>query len=128
VGFPQEELAWLERDLSANTEPVTVVTFHRPFGYPLADVLGDDETPASRRTNEAFRAILKRSPVTRIYTAHLHTHVSYFLDDTPVEISGGGGDPAQAVLGGPSANFFHAVLVTVRGSQLTSRVVTLPAP
>lgn len=127
IGFSKEELAWLDKDLTANTKGITILTFHRPFGFPLADLLGDDETPTSRRSNDAFRVILAKHPVTRIYTAHLHTHATYSLDSVPVEISGGGGDPAQAILGGPDHNFFHAIMVTAREKEITSEVVPLAA-
>jgi predicted phosphodiesterase len=127
VGFSSAQLEWLERDLAANTKGVTIIAFHRPFGFPLAELLGDDETPASRRSNDAFRAVIAKYPVTRIFTAHIHTHATYSLDSVPVEISGGGGDPAQSSLGGPENSYFHAIIGAAGEKELKSEVIPLSA-
>ena len=101
IGFPKDELDWLEKDLSANTKGVTILAFHRPFGFPLADLLGDDEIN-SRRSNDAFRVILRQHTVTRIY---LHTPRELCVGRRARGNLRGGGDPAQAILGGPDHNF-----------------------
>lgn len=130
-GFSAQELSWLEQDLAANQKPVTFVFFHRPFGLPFTEVTGDDETPASRKTNVQLLAILRRYPPTHVYVGHLHTYLPYRLDlgdgrSVPATVSGGGGDPAQAALGGPSHNFFHSLSVTVTGTRVEERVIAAP--
>lgn len=136
VGFDAEQLDWLEQNLTTNRQPQTLIFFHRPFGLPLAEVTGDDETPASRRTNRRLLEILAAHPPAHVYAAHLHTYLPYSLDTgvrrgtetvkIPATISGGGGDPAQGVLGGPDKSFFHALELRVTASGVTERVI--PAP
>lgn len=130
VGFPAASLDWLARDLAAHRGQLTVIAYHRPFDLPLATLLGDDETSASRKTNERFLSILQSSPdVKEVFTAHLHTYLPYTLGGVPAVVSGGGGVPAQSVLGGPPNNFFHYLIVTVRGQnfQIEVRRVQLTA-
>jgi hypothetical protein len=136
VGFDAAQLEWLEQDLAENTKPVTLVFFHRPFGLPFADVTGDDETVASRRTNQQLLDILAAYRITHVYAAHVHAYLPYTLDTQvrgegstvkiPATVSGGGGDPAQAALGGPSRNFFHALELTVTETGVTEKVLPTP--
>lgn len=136
VGFDAAQLEWLEQDLAKNAKPVTLVFFHRPFGLPFADVTGDDETAASRRTNQQLLNILAAHRITHVYAAHVHAYLPYTLDTNvrsegttvkiPATVSGGGGDPAQKALGGSSRNFFHALELTVTETGVTEKV--LPAP
>lgn len=118
VGFPKEELDWLERDLSAHENSVNIIAYHRPFGLPLAALLGDDETAASAKTNERLTALIRQHNVKQVFTAHLHTYLPYTLAGVPAVVSGGGGDPAQFVLGGAKNNYFHYLDVTVTGPAI----------
>lgn len=122
VGFPAESLRWLADDLAANRDKTIIIAYHRPFDLPLGQVIGDDETAASRATNSEFKKIIAGYPVKYIFTSHLHTYLPYTVDDIPAIVSGGGGDPAQTVLGGPSANLFHYLLVTVQGDDVSIQV------
>lgn len=119
VGFPNAELDWLEQDLAAHAHSVNIIAYHRPFDLPLAAVFGDDETATSSTSNTRFKAIISQANVKQILTAHLHTYLPYEVAGVPVVISGGGGDPAQVVLGGPTNNYFHYLDITVRGSDVT---------
>lgn len=123
VGFPDAELRWLERDLGDHRRPPTFLFYHRPFGLPLEGLFGDDETPASRATNERFRGILRRSRPTMLFTGHVHAYLPYTLEGVSAYGTGGGGDPAQQLLGGASSSFFHGLLITVRGGQPGVRVL-----
>ncbi len=118
VGFSSDQLDWLETELAKPHAGPTILAYHRPFDLPLADVLGDDETAASRATNQRLVAILQTHPVDYIFTGHLHTYLEYTVAGIPAVVSGGGGDPAQAVLGGPKNNLFHYLIVTVTGQNL----------
>lgn len=113
VGFPAAELEWLEQDLTANSAKTTFLFYHRPFGLPLEGLFGDDETPASRKTNERFKAIVRRFQPTAIFSGHVHTYLPYTLEGVSAFVTGGGGDPAQTLLGGASSSFFHGLLVTL---------------
>ncbi len=118
VGFPSASLTWLEGDLADHQHQTIIVAYHRPFDLPLSALLGDDETTASRKSNDRLRTLLERYHVRYILTAHLHTYLAYSVGDIPAVVSGGGGGQAQDILGGPSHNFFHYLIVTVRGTHV----------
>lgn len=118
VGFPNASLDWLETDLAAHREKTIVIAYHRPFDLPLGQVVGDDETAASRVTNRRFKKIISSYSIKYIFTGHLHTYLPYTVNDIPAVVSGGGGDPAQTVLGGPKNNLFHYLIVTVQGGDV----------
>lgn len=125
IGFPSDELDWLEADLATHRDHTVVIAYHRPFDLPLAAILGDDETSVSGRSNERFKSIISQENVKQILTAHLHTYLPYTVADIPAVISGGGGDPAQTVLGGAKNNYFHYLDVTVKGSDVDISVVPI---
>jgi len=135
VGFPKEELDWLEQDLQGRPEgATTILAYHRPFAYPLANILGDDETSASRKTNERFLAILTAQPVDYIFTGHIHTAIEYVMvlerdvhdrvvQSVPVTVSGGGGQPIQSAFGGLLKEKFHALKVRVEGKDIQTHFI-----
>ncbi len=123
VGFPDKELTWLESTLQSNRSRFTFLFYHRPFGLPLEGLFGDDETPASRKTNSTFRGLLRADPPTMIFTAHVHLYLPYALENIPAYVTGGGGDPTQTLLGGTKSSFFHGLLVTVRDDGPTVEVI-----
>ena len=138
IGFPADELAWLERDLAdwqtrRLADSLTILAYHRPFAYPLADFFGDDETRASRGTNERFLAILAKFPVQHIFTGHIHTAMDFTMvtqtdatnratQTVPVTISGGGGQPIQSAFGGLVKENFHWLKVTVMGTEISAEI------
>lgn len=125
VGFPKEELAWLRKDLAAANGRPTLLFYHRPFGLPFEKVFGDDETPASRKTNDAFRTIVRQFKPRLIFTGHVHIYLPYTLEGVEAYVTGGGGDPTQTILGGTSASFFHGLLVTEKPDGPTVSVLRL---
>ncbi len=138
VGFPAAELAWLQADLAdlqtrKVADQVTILAYHRPFAYPLASILGDDETRASRASNDAFLAILAQYPVDQIFAGHVHTAIDYTMvtardatnkatQTVPVTVSGGGGGEVQSAFGGLITKNFHWLKVTVTGSEIKSEI------
>lgn len=114
VGFPPDCLDWLSTDLATHQDQSVIIAYHRPFDLPLGQVVGDDETAASRVTNRRFKSIIAAYPIKYLFSAHLHTYLPYTLDGIPAVVSGGGGDPAQTVLGGPSNSLFHYLIVTIQ--------------
>lgn len=136
VGFTDETLAWLETDLKdwdkrKPTDGVTLIAYHRPFAYPLADILGDDETRTSRASNERFLGVLAQHEVAHIFTGHVHTAITYAMvaarDNAnkpirtiPVTVSGGGGQPIQTAFGALLQTEFHALVVTVTEGEVTT--------
>ncbi len=130
VGFPLAELEWLEQDLRAHNTTVNLIAYHRPFDLPLANLLGDDETKASTISNERLKTILAGQNVQYIFTSHLHTYLPYSVAGIPAVVTGGGGDPAQIVLGGAKNNYFHYLEVTIKGNTVDVNPirVTLRSP
>lgn len=119
VGFSDATLRWLTDDLKKNNTKTIVIAYHRPFDLPLSAVTGDDETATSRASNEQFFQIIQPYNISFILTGHVHTFLQYTVGDIPAVVSGGGGDPAQTILGGPAANYFHYLVVTISGSAVT---------
>lgn len=127
IGFPAADLVWLKKDLAAHPDTVNLIAYHRPFDLPFASLLGDDETAASRKTDEVFTSIVSPANTAYIFTAHLHTYLPYAVNGIPAVVTGGGGDPAQIVLGGSKNNLFHYLIVTVKGGKVTTEVRRITA-
>lgn len=125
VGFSQATLDWLAGDLAKYRDKTIILAYHRPFDLPFAAVTGDDETPASRASNKKFTDLISQYNIAYIFNAHIHTYLQYSVGPVPAVISGGGGDPAQSVLGGPGANYFHYLVVTVTVQRVTIEVKRL---
>ena len=139
IGFEDAELSWLENDLTdyANNKTdnsLLIIAYHRPFNYPLASILGDDETKTSRASNEKFLKILEKFPPDQIFTGHIHSYADYAmplakdtegktLKSAPVTITGGGGQPPQSALGGLLKPKYHFLKVTVKGKKITTEIV-----
>lgn len=135
VGFTAEELDWLEQDLaSVSVDKTIILAYHRPFNYPLASIVGDDETTTSRKTNERFLNIIKRYPIAHIFTGHIHTSLDYTMalakdangnitKSVPVTISGGGGQPPQSGFGGLLPEKFHALKVTIQEQKVKTNFI-----
>lgn len=140
IGFPEAELDWLAQDLAdwqarKPADGMTVLAYHRPFAYPLANLLGDDETRTSRASNERFLKILAQHTVDHIFTGHIHTALDYPMvisrdandrvaKSVPVTVSGGGGQPIQTAFGGLLKEKFHALKVSTQAGELTTTVLT----
>lgn len=122
VGFPAASLDWLEQDLAKHADQQIIIAYHRSFHLPFESFVGDDETRASRLTNDRMVAIAKQFGVDQILTGHVHTYLPYQIEEIPAAVSGGGGDTAQALLGGSDNNFFHYLLVTVTADRISIEV------
>ncbi|MDP2790078.1 MAG: metallophosphoesterase [bacterium] len=144
VGFTSSELDWLKKDLADSpsrrlADSVTILAYHRPFAYPLAELFGDDETRTSRKTNDRFLAILAQNPVQQVFTGHIHTAFDFAMvtqsdatnravQTVPVTISGGGGQPIQSAFGGLVKENFHWLKVTVTGQEIQTELKPSRAP
>ncbi|MFA6512318.1 MAG: metallophosphoesterase [Patescibacteria group bacterium] len=125
VGFPDDELTWLEKEIAQSTAKHKVLFYHRPVALPIEELFGDDETTASRASNDAFRNILKQYNIARIFNGHVHTYFPYTLDDIPVTVSGGGGALPQSILGGEAAAFYHFLIVRITADSITQELVPI---
>jgi len=127
VGFSDTELDWLEKDLQSANGKKIILAYHRPFNYPLAATLGDDETKTSRASNEIFQTIISKYDITAIFNGHIHTYLEFpFIihDNTntnhsiPDYISGGGGQPPQDIFASIFSADYHWLKVTVNDDGL----------
>lgn len=125
VGFDVAQLAWLKEDLVSKKQPYLFLLYHRPVNVPFSEYTGDDETPASRASNEQFLSIIKNVSVTRIFNGHVHLYFPYHLGSIPVRITGGGGAPPQSFLGGESSAFYHYIKVTITEDDISEEVIPL---
>lgn len=125
VGFSAETLRWLEQELSEHPDARYLLVFHRPFNLPLGALIGDDETPASRRSNETFLSLISRADVRAIFTGHLHLYLPYMLLNVPIYVTGGGGGEPQVALGGLGRQDNHFLLVRMVDGQPNIEVVPL---
>jgi len=128
VGFSDSELSWLEKDLQQAEDKHIILAYHRPFNYPLAATIGDDETSASRASNEKFSSIIGQHNIMAIFNGHIHTYLEFpfiIKDDTnsnrsiPDYISGGGGQPPQDIFATIFSADYHWLKVTVKDGNLS---------
>lgn len=126
IGFSDEELEWLKRDLGENKQDYTFLFFHRPLDVPGQELIGDDETTTSRIQNEKFKELLNNYGIDHIFNGHVHSTLSYTLNTIPVTITGGGGALPQAILGGADAAFYHYYIVKVFEAKSTTTAAQLP--
>ncbi|MFH1426226.1 MAG: metallophosphoesterase [Candidatus Kerfeldbacteria bacterium] len=124
-GFYDEELEWLREDLDNNTQEHTFLFYHRPIDLPGEEWFGDDETTYSRGQNKKFIELISNYEINRIFNGHLHTTLSYAINNIPVTISGGGGGKPQKLFGGEKAAVYHfyIVHVPVDGSRPAIEIV-----
>lgn len=119
IGFSDEELIWLEANLTANYQPVVLLFMHRPVNVPFEAVVGTDETKLSRANNKKFVALIKRFEVDHIFTGHLETFLEYSLDGVPVTVSGGAHNrPDQTGFGVSLPSTPHYLLITIDGETV----------
>lgn len=119
IGFSDEELAWLKEDLDASRDSLNFLFFHRPLDVPGQAFFGDDETPNSRTQNKTFKTLISNYAIAHIFNGHIHTALSYDLNEISVTVTGGGGAAPQAILGGEEAALYHYELVTVNENETT---------
>lgn len=126
-GFSEATLQFLKDDLAAHPQARYIMVFHRPFGLPLSAILGDDETNASRATNEKFLTAIDGADIETIFTGHLHIYLPYSLAGFRSFVTGGGGGEAQAALGPLGDQSKHFLMVQAdRSGSLRVDVEKLP--
>lgn len=125
VGFDDEQLTWLTDDLVHNTQPHTLLFYHRPFDLPFSDFFYDDETAVSRASNEKFLEIISGHTIDAIFTGHVHTYLPYRMQDIPVTVTGGGGAAPQDFIGGDAVKLYHSMKVTVTEDGIQTKFVPI---
>jgi len=128
VGFSDEDLNWLDQDLNEHADKDIILAYHRPFNYPLANTLGDDETTASDKSNEEFQYVIAKYNILAIFNGHIHTYLEFpfIVRDSngtstsiPDYISGGGGQSPQDIFGSLFSSDYHWLKVTIQNGALT---------
>lgn len=125
VGFSPATLAWLAQDIADHPAAQYIIAYHRPFNLPLAAIVGDDETPASRAANKRFLEIIGLASVKAIFTGHLHIYFPYTMNGIPVYVTSGGGGEAQTALGPLGNQPPHFLLVKTNNGNLNVEVIRL---
>lgn len=119
-GLRNQEIDWLEADLSSTDQPLKVVFLHHPPFDP------DGTDHIMLHGNEKFMALVEEYDVSHVFTGHIHAYVEGLRNDVRYIITGGGGAPLY-ITGHPNA-FYHYVRVTVSGANVITEVVKINAP
>lgn len=126
VGFSEEELVWLNADLVANIQPHVLLFMHRPIQVPFENVLGTDETKASRASTDRFLGLIKKYSITHIFTGHLETFLEYELEGIPVTVTGGAHDREDKTgFGVTLPSEPHYTLITISNEKVKVEKVPL---
>ncbi len=122
TGCPQDELDWLQQDLSATAGKIVIAFAHVPPGAP---VTMDDVEATQRETDSAhgMLALLRNAGTTVVYSGHLHAYMLYSDGPPRIIVTGGAGAPLH--LSEPSGGYYHFLRVTVNGDQVSEEIIRL---
>lgn len=107
--FTDEELDWLEEDLSQTDKDFVFVLMHVPVKLPMADSILGEPSAQAKQQNDRFQEIITEYDVDQIYTGHFHGYLNYEIENIPVTVTGGAGSSPQFGF----EEDYHYVLVTV---------------
>lgn len=116
VGFSQEQLEWLEKDLiAANGAKRTIlVGMHKGLaGNPVTKHAMDEDKGAAVHSSDAALALFKKYGVAMVFVSHSHMYASYNQDGVEVRLTGGLGAPLVQGLAPGDGGFHHFLLVDV---------------
>jgi predicted phosphodiesterase len=125
VGFSSSTLSWLKNELKQHPQSRYILAFHRPFNLPLMQFTGDDETAASRASNNKFLSLLDQSRIAAIFTGHLHLYLPYQINHIPAYVTGGGGGAQQHALDALAPQGQHYLLVHLNNGNLDVEVIPM---
>lgn len=123
--FSEDELAWLEKDLSSNPKQLKFVFLHSPPRCPFVDPsqLGF-KGPNSEERIDKFLSIIKKYKIDQIYAAHIHNLLNYKISGIPITVTGGAGGPLYHIpLIGKDT--YHFLEIEVSGSNFKQKVIEL---
>lgn len=125
-GLSEEQLIWLEKDLSKNySKQQKIVFMHRPPEAPFSEPmdLGFKGTLSEMRIKKLID-ILKKYKVNHIFTGHLHNFAEYSISGIPITITGGAGGPIYP-LPFIGKNKHHFLIVEIKGDDLNYKIIEL---
>lgn len=114
-----QQLAWLEKDLSANTQPYTLVMSHDP-AYPFGPHKGSS-LDAYKGERDTFWNLLKKYKVNAFICGHEHFYVRTQHEGITQIIAGASG--SSLYLGYGAGEFQMYMLLTVTANGLNAKVV-----
>jgi acid phosphatase type 7 len=120
-GSPEEQKAWLERDLRETRRPWKIAYFHRP-------IYSSSKHGSDERIREDLEPILIRHEVDLVFSGHDHAYERTVpIGGVTYVVSGGGGKglyPAgRSEWTAFSKSTHHAVLVRIDGKRLSLEAV-----
>ena len=132
-----DQLAWLEKDLSANTKENTFVFFHEP-AYPMSYKIGQSLDVFQDKRN-ALWTILDKYNVTAVFNGHEHifSRQSIEADDFPGAqnvinqfiVGNTDADERVDVNIGSQVDYYHKghdfAMVEVNGKEITVKLFTV---
>lgn len=136
-----DQIEWLDRVL--DTPKRTVIVTHippqylkkrldRPRKLPRVASASGDETPDDwyhlgyfKTGSEAFRAVVEKRRVERVYIGHIHSLASSQINGVKYVISGGSGSALYRFPGIPGEKIAHYILVTATPHGLIEEVRNL---
>ncbi len=120
-GNPEEQKAWLERDLRETHQPWKIVYFHRP-------IYSSSKHGSDERIREDLEPVLIRQGVDLVFSGHDHAYErTRPISGVTYVLSGGGGKglyPAgRSEWTAFSKSTHHAVVVRIDGEHLSLEAV-----
>jgi len=124
-GFSEEQLSWLENDLSSTQKELKIIFLHRPPSCPFTDPedLGFTGPQSEEHINQ-FIDIAKKYKVNKMFAGHIHNYLNYSISGIPITVTGGAGGPIYNIpLVGKDK--YHYVEVKVTGSDIQQQFIEL---
>jgi 3',5'-cyclic AMP phosphodiesterase CpdA len=121
--IPQEELAWLEEDLSQSQSEWKVVFTHIP---PFDPREGENHSMVDEVAANQLMNLLQTSEVDAFFAGHIHMFNLTTLDGVLYAISGGAG--ASLYADEESGGFYHYLNVTINQEGLFVEPILLNPP
>jgi predicted phosphodiesterase len=120
-GSPEEQKAWLERDLATTCRPWKIVFFHRPI-YSSSNHGSDEEIRGD------LEPIFIRHRVNMVFNGHDHNYERTVpIEGVTYVVSGGGGKrlyrAGRSKWTAFSRSTHHAVLVRIDGERLSLEAI-----
>jgi|GEM_PF-796321 hypothetical protein len=114
-----EQLKWLEKDLEKNRQTANIFVFlHRPLFPKLDPELITGKAFRDSKNRNYLHSLFMRYKVRAVFAGHEHVYDNSVRDSVRYIITGGGGAPMHQ---SPArGGFFHYIIVTVKGTEVSA--------